>query len=218
MDTDKVSVKEAIEMRRSIRRFKPDPIPDNIIHELMEAARLAPSGSNSQPWKFMILDDPEQRAEIAAFGGNQRQLKDAPVIIVCCGDLSSMLEDTRNKRRRELFDAGIYEDIGGDAAQWIYNRRAAAPEVLSSADLKSFIPNVHANVYIAVEHIVLRAVSLGLGSCWVGAFDHKKVHTYLQLPEHLFIATLLPVGYPAQDPKPRTRLPMSEILLTPPGK
>lgn len=210
-----MSVKEAIEIRRSIRRYKPDPIPDTVMHELIEAARLAPSGSNAQPWRFMIISDSQQRADIARLGGNQRQLVEAPVIMVCCGDLTRMTDEQRNKRRSELRDAGVYDDIGIQATGWLQSRYTQAQ---STEDLKRFIPNVQANVFIAIEHIVLRASSLGLGTCWVGAFDHEKVHTYLQLPDHLFIVMLLPVGYPAQNPKPRARLSIEEILLSPPGK
>lgn len=109
-----------------------------------------------------------------------------------------------------MSDAGVYEDIGSEAVEWI---RSNNPQY---GNLTGYIPYTRANVYIAVEHMVLRAVSLGLGTCWIGAFDHNRIHARLKLTDNLFIAALLPVGYPAQNPGPRPRLSMSEIILSPP--
>ena len=59
-----LSVQEAIHQRRSIRNFKPDPVPKEVIRQLLEAARLAPSGSNRQPWRFLVTTDPEERKRL----------------------------------------------------------------------------------------------------------------------------------------------------------
>jgi nitroreductase len=75
------------------------------------------------------------------------------------------------------------------------------------------IPSAMLNVAIAVEHIVLTAVELGLGSCWVRLFDEKKVKQMLNLPEHVFPVALLPIGIPNEDPPARPRLPLSKIIL-----
>lgn len=69
------------------------------------------------------------------------------------------------------------------------------------------------NAGIAVEHMVLKAVDLGLGSCWVGIVDREKAKKILKLEDRYDIVALLPIGYPDQEPSPRTRLPMNEILL-----
>lgn len=209
LKNDKVTVKEAMQMRRSIRRFKPDPVPDELIRELLEAARLAPSGSNTQPWLFMVVKDREQRRVISELGGNQRQLREAPVIIVCCGDLQRLAPKSRVKRRQELLDVGIYEDIDASSG-WFDNLYQQL------AESKTTLMRLQANVYIAIEHMVLRATSLGLGTCWVGAFDRQRLHEYLQIPKNVYICTLLPVGYPAQNPAARPRLPLEEIIIEPP--
>ena len=75
---------------------------------------------------------------------------------------------------------------------------------------------VQANLFIAVEHMALRAVSLGLGTCWTGAFDREKLQKAFKLPENILPFIMLPVGYPAQTPRERPRLSLEEITIEPP--
>ena len=74
-----------------------------------------------------------------------------------------------------------------------------------------------ANTYIAIEHLVLTATALGLGSCWVGAVDQGEVRNFFNLPENVIIVALVPVGYPTKVPPLRPRVAMDEILLRPVG-
>ena len=69
------------------------------------------------------------------------------------------------------------------------------------------------NVAIATEHIVLKAVDLGLGSCWLGRFDRDKVREYLALDERIYPVVLLPVGHPDQSPNARPRFALDELVL-----
>ena len=69
------------------------------------------------------------------------------------------------------------------------------------------------NVAIATEHIVLKAVDLGLGSCWLGRFDRDKVREYLALDERIYPVVLLPVGHPDQSPKARPRFDLDKLVL-----
>jgi nitroreductase len=69
------------------------------------------------------------------------------------------------------------------------------------------------NVAIAVEHVVLEAVELGLGSCWVRLFDETHVKQSLRLPDNLCVVALLPVGVPDHEPKATPRLPLLDIVL-----
>jgi len=68
------------------------------------------------------------------------------------------------------------------------------------------------DVAIAIEHIVLAATSLGLGSCWVGSFYPDKVRQILHIPSHIPVIELLTIGYPADDPKEPKRLPLEQIF------
>ncbi len=77
-----MEVMEAIRARRSIRKFKPEPVPDELITQVIEAARLAPSGSNRQPWHFVVVRDPQTKSRM----GLHKWAEEAPVVIVCCID------------------------------------------------------------------------------------------------------------------------------------
>ena len=70
--------------RRSIRRWKPDPIPDEYIEKMIEAARWAPSGANGQPWEFIIVRDAHVKRRLVAAALDQRFIEEAPVVIVVC--------------------------------------------------------------------------------------------------------------------------------------
>ena len=76
---------EVIRTRRSIRSYKPDPIPKEVLTRVLDAARIAPSGSNRQPWKFIVVKDEELKRRIAKACHNQMFIAEAPVVIVACG-------------------------------------------------------------------------------------------------------------------------------------
>ena len=89
---DMLTTKEAIEQRRSIRKYKPDPIPDGYITELLHSARLAPSGCNAQPWRFKIVREPDVKAKLAQAAHNQSFIAEAPVVMVCCADIQGYID------------------------------------------------------------------------------------------------------------------------------
>jgi len=81
-----MDVLEAIRSRRSIRKFRPEPIPDEKLKMILEAGRLAPSAGNRQPWLFIVVKDPERKRSLAKAADNQTFIADADVIIVALGD------------------------------------------------------------------------------------------------------------------------------------
>lgn len=185
------TVKEAIEKRRSIRKYKPDPVPDELIFQILEAARLAPSGTNAQPWRFIVVKDEDTRKELKKAAFNQRFVGQAPVLIACLGDLTCF---------RQLSKRTI--DITPVMEEWQLN------------DVTSRMTATVRNVAIGVEHMVLQATELGLGTCWVGLIDRKKIREILKIPDHLVIVALLPLGYPAEDPKKRPRSGLDDIAFS----
>jgi len=80
-----MSVLEVVKKRQSIRKYKEDPIPEDVLHRVMEAARLAPSGKNLQPWKFIIVKDQGLKEKLAEAAFGQYFMAKAPLIIVACG-------------------------------------------------------------------------------------------------------------------------------------
>ena len=75
---------DVIETRRGIRRFLKKPVPDDTLHKVLNAARIAPSGNNRQPWRFVIVKDQERKEKIACACYEQDFVSQAPVVIVCC--------------------------------------------------------------------------------------------------------------------------------------
>ncbi|MCP4751622.1 MAG: oxidoreductase [Proteobacteria bacterium] len=194
---------DVVRARRSIRRFKPTPLSEETINELLEAARLAPSGSNIQPWRFIPVTSPEIKEKLKAATKYTFALK-APVLFVCCADMTAM--DSRDKRVTELIQMGAFTDVEMDVS----GSESYTSRVMDSAGVRAYLSF---NVAIAVEHMVLKAVDLGLGSCWIGAFDGKKVKEVLGLDDNLYLVTLLPVGYPDQFPGPRSRIPLDSLVV-----
>lgn len=80
-----MSVLEVIAKRRSIRKYKPNSIPEQVLARVLEAARLAPSGSNLQPWKFIVVKNQALKQKLAEASRRQFFIAEAPVIIVACG-------------------------------------------------------------------------------------------------------------------------------------
>jgi nitroreductase len=200
-----MELQKVIEMRRSIRRFKDDPLPDGTIEVLLEAARLAPSGTNLQPWRFMAVTSAEMRNKLADCTYNVNFIKQAPLVMVCCADISVL--DARGARVKELIEVGAF--AGTDLEK-------LTPESYSQKtqrDPAAELAYLNANVAIAVEHMILRAVDLGLGSCWVMLFSQRKVRELLQVPDSLHVMALVPLGYPAQEPPQRPRLAFTDIFL-----
>ena len=76
---------DVIKTRRSIRSYKPTEIPKDVLGRVLEAARVAPSGSNRQPWKYILIKNPELRKKIATLSGGQPWIADAPIVVVACG-------------------------------------------------------------------------------------------------------------------------------------
>lgn len=77
---------EAVERRRSIRKFKPDPVDPKDLKRILEAGHLAPSGSNRQPWHFIVVKDPEKKAALSHAARNQKSVAEADTVIVALGD------------------------------------------------------------------------------------------------------------------------------------
>ncbi len=192
-------------MRRSIRRFAPAELDRNTIEQLLEAARLAPSASNLQTWRFRVITAPGEKKQLRTFAFNQRFVEEASAVIVCCADLLSFKD--RLKTTMQLITVG---KVRPNLEMLLRMARGSSDQELGE---ERQILNAAINVAIAVEHIVLRATELGLGTCWVRAFDAAAVAEYLSLPQYAIPLALLPVGYPAEKPPPRPRRDVNDILI-----
>jgi nitroreductase len=200
-----LSTQEAIRQRRSIRKFKPDAVPDECITELLESARLAPSGCNAQPWRFKVVRDPEKRLLLAQAAHNQMFIAEAPVVIVCCADVQGYLDGSVSGIQ-DLGKIGAVEDnVVKVLLKGIAQMRTYTVEQLGA--------RIAANVAIAIEHMVLRALDFSLGTCWVRFLDAERIKKMFGWGETILVIALLPVGYPAEAPAPRKRIPPEALLI-----
>ena len=209
-----LTVWEAIATRRSIRKFAPDDVSDEMIEQMLEAARLAPSASNRQPWHFLVVRDRKIKKELRRICLAQQFVEEAPVVIVCFGDLERYSQEARKKRRQESKDSGAAATLSGRFADPDY---LAYLDSLPTPPREQLLTPVTANTFIAIEHLVLMATALGLGTCWIGGFDDaSEFNRLFGLADNLVPVAILPVGYPATKlPPQRPRLDLEEIVLKP---
>ncbi|MEW5775008.1 MAG: nitroreductase family protein [Thermodesulfobacteriota bacterium] len=201
-----MSVGEAIAARRSIRRFRSAPLSDAQIEALLEAARLAPSAINCQPWRFKLVRDRETLDWLAAEGTrNQRWVGRAPAVFVCCADLACFVRD-QEANLRLLADSGAMPpDMLAEVEGYVARNACAPADLLRGA--------AAVNCAIAITQMMLQAVDLGLGSTWIGMFDEPALKARLGLPADYAVIALLAVGVPSEDPPARSRKALGEILV-----
>jgi nitroreductase len=199
-----MDVKEAIVLRRSIRKFKETPVDKLVLQELLEAAMLAPSGTNIQPWRFIAVTSQAMKTKLTECTIGMKFIAKAPLIMVCCADLTAV--DTRSERISELIESGAFAGTGIDSVLTDSQKR---PQRDGTAQLAY----VNLNTAIAIEHMILRGVELGLGSCWIMMFRQSKVKELFNLPDTMCVTALVPFGYPDQEPEARPRLPLEDIYL-----
>ncbi len=162
-----------IRNRLSVRHYSSEEVDEQQVTTLLNAAVLAPSGGNRQPWFFYVVRDLTTRQRLVKDAGEQKFLAEAPVVIVVCVD------PNRSAERYAERGATLY-CIQDTAA--------------------------------AVQNVLLQAAGMGLGTCWVGAFDEQAVSRTLGIPGHLRPVAMIPVGHAARQPKPRPRRDLSEVV------
>ncbi|OCL26032.1 oxidoreductase [Orenia metallireducens] len=197
-----MDVKEAINQRRSTRHFKSDKLKEEDLGLILEAARLAPSGTNLQPWRFIVVESDKMREELR--GCTLDFVADAPATIVCCVDYKSL--ESMTDRIQELQEVGA---LKGTSLEKLDASKYRGRK-MSEEDTKRYL---HLNLSIAIENMILQATELGLGSCWVMMFNQQKLVEVLGLDDNIEAVALLPIGYSEDKPAPRPRLSLDEIII-----
>jgi len=164
-----MDVSEAIKLRRSIRSYQEKEIEKEKLNKVLEAARLAPSASNRQEWKFIVVKDKETKEKLAIAASDQTFITEAPIVLVACATESQ--------------------------------------SIMSCGQ-----PRYTVDVSIAMSFIILQARELGLGTCWIGAFEEPSVKEILGIPNHIRVVAITPLGYPAEEPLAKPRKELEKII------
>jgi nitroreductase len=198
---------EVINARKSIRKFKPDPVPQAYIAEIVNTARLAPSASNIQSTRLVVLKSPEVITSLKGY--TTPFVSKAPVVIVCCAYRKAW--ERYDEKFAELVKGGALKDNEEDGVFLENSRKnGTAGRSFNGAIAQNYLWQ---HAAIAMDHMTLKAVELGLGSCWVGFVDRQGVKQLLGLDDEYEVVALLPIGYPDQFPPQRPRITVDEFLL-----
>ena len=184
---------QAINTRRSIRKFKPDPVPREILERILTAGTLAPSGKNKQPWKFYVVQG-EKRGEMAS--EMKKGMARLEAMGVGTGSARYTLET--------MLQAPVTVFVFNPTSKHPLLKRDTLETYADVVDIQS--------VGAAIQNMLLAAVDLGLGSLWICDvfFGYEELCAWLGEKGQMIAAVSL--GYPDQDPHPRPRKPLEEVV------
>ena len=160
---------ELVKTRYSVRDYKPDPVGEVALRQVLEAARMAPTAANRQPFQLIVIQTDGREDELRRIY-NRDWFVHAPLVICACGIPSGAWTRADNENYAVV------------------------------------------DVAIVMDHLILQAAELGLGTCWVGAFDATAAREILGLPEGVVPIAFTPLGYPADKPKAKVRKPLETLV------
>jgi nitroreductase len=204
---------EVIRTRKSIRRYKPDPIPDGMLDKVLEAGRWAATGENYQPWRLVVIKNPETKNKI----GNLARLGSGSRMTAwyCLGEMQRRFEEIQDPVKRAEVLRFMYS---GEVSEFAKQ----APVVIAViGTLMEGSIDVPYDLSACIENMLLEAHSLGLGACWVhgpvaSTRDAAKFKKILKIPtgmgEYKVIAYVA-LGWPAEARKhPRPKKPLEDLV------
>jgi len=160
---------ELINKRYSVRAYQSKPVEEEKLQKILEAAKLAPTAANRQPFKVIVIHTDGKDAELKRIY-RRDWFSHAPLVICVC---------------------------------------AVQSEGWTRMDGKNYS---EVDATIVMDHLILAAADLGLGTCWIAAFDPDAAREALNLPDDVEPVAFTPLGYPADNWKPKTRKPLTEIV------
>jgi len=181
---------EAIEQRRAARSFKPDPIPEAVLAEILRLGLRSPSGYNLQPWRFIVLREADSKAKLQECAFGQRQVAEAPVVLICCGD--------RRVNSREYVESIIQlgVDAGSMSEEYANVMRGAIPQLFEAKpSFEALEAWTNRHVMLAVAHLMIAAKGFGVDTCPMEGFATNQVKAAFQIPAGVDVCCLLPMGY-----------------------
>lgn len=216
--------------RRSVRNFKPDPLPAGLLERLLDCARWAPSGYNLQPTHFAVATDAALKQRLLPACMSQKQIAAAPAVVIFCAD-RRVIEHNFERVLAADRQAGAinadYERLlrkvtklafghGPAGLGWLW--KAALPPFLRFGMPVPSIPAVHKEYWLVKQamlsamNFMLAAHAAGLSSVPMEGFDAGLVRKAFGIPSSFIVALVVPVGYAADQSARKTRLPLEGML------
>jgi nitroreductase len=195
-----MSVAEAAAARRSIRAFEPQPIPRADLDAIFEVTRLAPSAWNLQPWRFVVVDDPARKAQLAEAAFKQRQVSSAPAVIGIYTDMRHTLEhvdrvihpglsDEERARARRSIERAFANKTDEEREEWAARQG-----------------------YIALGYLLLAAAEQGYDTSPMLGFDQRRAQAVLDVPSHAQVIALVAIGKGTEEGRSHHRLPRADLV------
>jgi nitroreductase len=197
-EENQIGLFEAIYTSRALRRFKPDPVPDEVLFQLFDAAIRAPSGQNAQDWRFVVVTEPEIKRRMQTWaeeGWARYQPRYA--------ENPTLMEDLPRIQRLAL-----------KAVEHLVRHLAEAPVVVVVCGLRGRHSTPGGSIFPAVQNLLLSARALGLGgSIFNLPLSHaEELMAALGIPENNQIFCLIPLGYPTDKYGPVQRKPVKRVV------
>jgi nitroreductase len=201
MMADEMGLFEAMYSQRAIRRLKPDPVPDELVHRLIEAATKAPSGGNREPWAFLVIRDENSKRKIGewyldAWNKTYGQIPD------------EQMNALPDRMKRIVGSAEYLAHHVGEAPVMILVCVKDAPPP------GGFISSSHyGSIFPAVQNLLLAARGLGLGASLttLHKLHEDDVKALLDIPATVETIALIPIGHPRGRYGPTRRRPVEEV-------
>jgi nitroreductase len=200
MPEETANLFEIMRTTRSMRRLKPDPVPDELIHKILEAGTCAPSGGNMQRWRFLVVKDPAIKATVGGFYRHVWNETVSPRYRA-----GEPAPGTSPERFARMLDAAQYlADHIHEAPVWIVPCMGGPAPTRTSGS----------SIYPAVQNMLLAARALGLGATLTTLYlvFEKEVDAAFGLPDDVHTYALLPIGYPMGRFGPVRRAPLAEVV------
>lgn len=179
----KNEIAQLIKSHRSIRKYKDETIPDEIIQDVLTAAQWAPTSNNFQAYSIIIIKDPDSKRKLSQLCKGQLWIETCPVFLVFCVDYYRL--HLACKKNGVAFDCGQLDHL-----------------LVGAVDTT-----------LAVDNAYITAKSYGLGGVLIGAVrkNAAQISKLLKLPRYVIPLVGLTLGYPAEDPKQKPRLPLTGV-------
>ncbi len=174
---------DLVRSRRSVRKYTGESVSQEEVARILEAGRLAPSGNNAQPWRFIVVRDEGTKRRLSEVAGRQGFIVEAPVTIAVIADPKAKMKTAVDMERSD------------------------APQVPTMAVIKAV-----RDAAIAADHMVMAAADMGLGTCWVAKYEQEEIKPVLDVPAECFVVTLITVGYAMHRPEPTPRFELHEVV------